>query len=113
MVQRLHHRPEDFDDGDLGHRIFKFTTYVLRDLPTESVRSDHLTHPDLVSSYRRKLLQQPDYPPIVYDLVADQIIDGNHRTEAAMAASLPTIRAYVGLPEHLDRDWSENGDEWE
>jgi hypothetical protein len=103
-----HHNPEDFEEGNLENRIWKFTSYVLKDLPVSSLNAPWHVNDGLVQDYVERLDSGSPMPPIIYDADEDVVIDGTHRIEAAKEAGLTTIQAYVGLPENIDPDWSED-----
>lgn len=82
------------EDDDLLDRIHEFDHYELKTLNLEDVNRRWATEPDTVDNYSSR---ETDFPPIVYDPIGKSIIDGSHRTEAAIARDDKTIRAYVGV----------------
>ena len=102
VAKRIHHTPEDLTDGDLYERIWKFSTYVLRDIPISQL---DLTEWDVDHERAMEYARMDgDHEPIIYDADADSIIDGTHRANAASLRGDETIRAWVGLPENIDPD---------
>ncbi len=112
VVKSMHHTPQDFYFGDLVDRIQKCKRYVLRELPISSItHAEWYVDDVLVASYVDKLSAGDEYPLIIYDAVDGSIIDGTHRVNALLSAGVDVVRAYVGLPENLDPDWDEGGEE--
>lgn len=108
VIAGIHHTPEDLYQGDLSHRLHKFTRYDLVDLPLDEINLDEWQRNDaMVRNYALRMQSGEDYPPIVFDLDAGSIIDGTHRANAAAWLDWPSIRAYVGRPEHIDPEWTE------
>jgi ribosomal protein L17 len=107
IVQSLHSREEDFDEGDLIDRIKQFKTYKLTNIPINNVDTDEfLTDVELVDEYVEKIKNNPDYPPIVFDPINSSIIDGMHRVQALEELGYETIRAYVGVEKSDDMNES-------
>jgi len=46
-----------------------------------------------------------NFPPIVFDPADGDIVDGYHRTHAALIRSETVILALVGMPETIDPTW--------
>lgn len=93
----LHHRPQDFDEGDLIHNIESFGRYELRRIPVEGLNLGiYAIDDDLVGDYAG--MDAASQPPIVYDPTHNLIIDGNHRANAAAKRGDRDILAYVGDP---------------
>ena len=77
LVRGWHHTPQDFQDGDLFQNITSFETYELKKIPIDILTLDMFYIDDeLVDEYAA---QKSTAPPIIYNPVNDQIIDGNHR----------------------------------
>lgn len=110
MMKLIHHSSEDFDTGDINHRIWKFTQYVLQQLAVATLNSPWHLHDDLTTGYAARLRQGETPPPIIYDAAAHEMIDGGHRLAAAQQAGLTMLSAYVGLPANIDPDWDEETD---
>lgn len=101
-VRGLHSRPEDFADGDLAHRIWRFRRYTLESMPLAALDADQFGTDDaLVADYAA---QTSPAPPIVYDPLDASIIDGTHRARALRARGAEHIWAYIGYDP--DPDWS-------
>lgn len=112
LAQDIHHQEEDFSEGDLLHRIEKFHTYVLREVPLSEINLGEWTHyEDMSDEYAERLKAGEKMPPIIYDAEWKSLIDGTHRANAAAKAGLDSILAYVGLPEHINPDWQEVPDD--
>lgn len=106
VVIKLHRCPQDLDEGDLLHRVAKFDRYVLQELPLANIDLTEWQVDDaLVDEYARRLATEPDHSPVIYDTVAPSMIDGIHRANARHRRGHQTVRAWVGLPEHLARGW--------
>lgn len=105
MVQDIHGRPEDFDEGDLVHRINKFDTYEktvmdISDLDLDEWQVDE----DFVEELSKRI-EKEGYHPIVYDPDEGSIIDGTHRANALNLIGKTKIKAYVG--KDIDPYWGE------
>jgi len=88
---------ECFIDGDLGDRIEKYNTYVLKEVPIDLIDLEEFTLQDDISEeYAKEYEKTGKYPPIV--LTDDyQIIDGNHRVNALYSLGIDEILAFVGV----------------
>jgi hypothetical protein len=98
-VQSAHHTPEDFEEGDIGDRIYWFDDYKLTSLPVANLNlNEYYVDEDLVDDYVEQIQHSPNtMPPIVYDPIAKSIIDGIHRAAAYSKLGHATIPAYSGL----------------
>ena len=94
LTKEIHRDEADFDEGDLGDRIYKYDIYEGRDVPIENIISPWHFDDDLVDEYVE--VGSTNMPPIVIDHDYE-IIDGTHRFEAAKRLGLETIKAYVGV----------------
>lgn len=93
----IHHRPQDFEEGDLYQNITSFDKYDLQMVPLSSLKLNmYLIDDDLVDDYA--LLDPSNQPPIVVNPIHGLIIDGNHRANAAAKRGDDRILAYVGDP---------------
>lgn len=97
QVEKFHHTPEDFDDGDLVQNITSFGIYHLKRVPLSGLSLHLFTiHDSLVNDYAE---MDGDAPPIIVNgLHPNIIIDGNHRANAAAKRGEHDILAYVGDP---------------
>lgn len=88
-VKSIHPRHEDFEDGDLQERIYRYKSYVAK-----TVNIDDIDSPYYSDIEDEKLPKK--YNPIVltHDLI---IIDGTHRYDMAKNTGINTIKAYVGI----------------
>ena len=98
-VQSAHHTPEDFEEGDIGDRIYWFDDYKLTSLPIADLNlNEYYVDEDRVDDYVERIQYSPNtMPPIVYDPIAKSIIDGIHRAAAYSKLGHATIPAYSGL----------------
>lgn len=95
-----HHRPTDLDEGDLLHRLDRFTHYRLVQMPLASLDLDEwATDSDRVTDYAH---QTTVAPPIVVDPLDASIIDGTHRAQAARERGDTHLWAYVGASPNPD-----------
>ena len=99
IVQSGHREPEDFIEGDIGDRIYWFDDYKKTSLPISNLNLDeHYVDDELVDDYVELIKSSPNtMPPIVFDPIANSIIDGIHRANAYAKLGYDTIPAYVGL----------------
>lgn len=105
LVEGIHARPEDLSEGDLGHRLEKFTHYVRGKLKLSDIDLDEwLLDDDEID--RLADLPTETRPPVVYDAVSSSMIDGIHRANAALRKGETEIDAFIGTEAHLDPDWS-------
>ncbi len=85
---------DDFEEGDIGDRIHRFKSYVLKELPLSTFNKDEFNWSEGdVEDFAN--LNTP-FPPVIYDPIEKSIIDGTHRINAALLRGNKTIRAYVG-----------------
>jgi hypothetical protein len=106
LVRRIHGRPEDFSEGDLEHRIWKYLRYELRQirLPVNMMWG---VDSSKVNQY--SVMDSGTTPPIIFDPIDNSIIDGSHRIEAAKLRGDKVIMAYVGTDP--DPHWAYEEDE--
>lgn len=99
IVQSGHREPMDFIEGDIGDRIYWFDDYKKTSLPLSNLNLDeHYVDDDLVDDYVELIKSSPNtMPPIVFDPIANSIIDGIHRANAYAKLGYDAIPAYVGL----------------
>jgi len=94
LVEEIHRRAEDFEEGDLQDRLYAFPLYRLTLIPIADIDLEEFeTDEDLILSYAEKT---GTMPPIVFDPSSGSIIDGIHRTNAADRRGQQTILGYVG-----------------
>lgn len=94
LTKEIHRDEADFDEGDLGDRIYKYDIYEERDVPIKNIISPWHFDDDLVGEYVE--MGSTNMPRIVLDHDYE-IIDGTHRLEAAKELGYETIKAYVGV----------------
>ncbi|MBZ5555617.1 MAG: hypothetical protein LAO21_23165 [Acidobacteriia bacterium] len=104
MVKEIHSNQEDFNEGNLLHRISRYTDYVLKRIRISNLQQEWAISDDLVNQYSQ--MDASTAPPIVYDRLGQSIIDGTHRSVVARLSGDKTILAYVGW--HADKTWSED-----
>lgn len=98
QVKKIHHTFQDIEEGDLPDRIYWFDEYELTELPLSKINLDEFyVDEDLVEDYIDYIKDSPNtMPPIVYDPIANSVIDGTHRANAYARLGRKTIPAYVG-----------------
>ena len=100
-AEKLHHTHDDFIDGDLAERIERFSHYVIGELELSQVQANnYYLDEDLIEDYK-EAFKKSEFPPIIYDATENDIIDGNHRVNAAIQLGLKSIPAYIGTKEYL------------
>jgi len=98
MVTKLHHIPEDMEDGDLLFRIHSYKKYHLVWMDPWQIDSGQFyINNSMVDEYVDHLLSGSMFPPIVVAEKDNTIIDGTHRHEAAIVAGVKKIPVYLGL----------------
>jgi hypothetical protein len=108
IVKRIHRAPEDFSEGDLENRIYRFTDYTLEWLPIAVLDLNEWDIDDeMVADYAGRSDQ---YPPIVFDGADESIIDGAHRANAADHQGAQYVLAYYGHPADQDPNWDPQED---
>jgi hypothetical protein len=109
LVASIHEREEDLSEGDLAHRLDKFTHYVVGAIPLSDIDlSEWGVDDERIMEFAD--LPSETRPPIVFDAVDRSIIDGIHRSNAAAKRGEVQIAALIGLEEHLNPDWTEDLD---
>lgn len=94
FVQDIHYNPCDFDEGNISNRIWEFKKYHLRRLPVSSLSANYALHDDLVEAYQK--LNAESMPPLVWNPVERDMIDGCNRLEALRLSGVETVLVYVG-----------------
>lgn len=105
LVHSIHARPEDFEEGDLVHRINKFDTYEQKIIDIDDLDLDEWNVEEEFVEELSKRIEQEGYEPIVFDPDESSIIDGIHRANALALIGKTKIKAYVG--KDIDPYWSE------
>lgn len=83
QVMRLHTRVQDFDEGDVLHRLGRFTAFVFQPVPLSEIDLNEFSIcEDTVVRYMAMHQAGQACPPIVFDAVGRSIIDGLHRANA-------------------------------
>jgi disulfide oxidoreductase YuzD len=96
-TQRIHHTKDDFIDGDLGDRIEKYKSYVVKEVSISDIDIDEFyIDDDLVDEYKEKIKNKDTYPPIVLNKDYS-IIDGTHRVNALNELGYKKVIAFVGI----------------
>jgi hypothetical protein len=94
MVRELHHRTEDFEEGDLPDRILAHDVYELRSIPLSRLDLDEFTvHPAYVDDIKSEMRSKKSHPPIVVGSDCG-IIDGIHRANALRELGQTSVLAY-------------------
>ena len=110
-VIRLHGRTQDFDEGDLMHRLDRFIRFEEMPIALSSIDLNEFSlDEDLVQQFMQEFQRSGSYPPIVFDAVDSSMIDGLHRANALSRMGLCAIDAYVGTAENVDIDWVAESD---
>lgn len=92
LVKSLHKNKEDFNDGDLLERIYKYPYYKLETIPLNFIEADEWhTEEERILDYAQR---GSEFPPIVLTPNC-AIIDGSHRVKAAKIKNQKTILAYI------------------
>ena len=99
-VSNLHTKEEDWEEGDLSDRIYRFKRYKLENIPTENIAyGEFQTDEFNVIKYEKLYKKTKKYPPVVVFKDGDyyRIIDGTHRVDALHNLKVKTIKAWVGI----------------
>ena len=92
---KLHPRQEDFEEGNLGNRIYGWDGYERKMVPLSFVQvGEWGADPETVRAYADQRLAGSVFPAIVCTALG-RIIDGEHRVQAALLAGDTTIEALV------------------
>lgn len=112
QVKDIHREFRDIEEGDLPDRIYWFDDYKLVNLPLSKINLDEFyIDEDLIEDYIEYIKDSPKtMPPIVYDPVANSVIDGMHRANAYARLGYDSIPAYVGTTKS-DNYGQREGDE--
>ena len=95
---------EDPYEGPVPNRILRYGRYRLMDLPVSAPdMSEWAYDVDLVHEYAKTPGER--FPPVVFDPIAGTLIDGCHRTRAAIARGDATLPALCGVIGTEDPDW--------
>jgi hypothetical protein len=103
IVKKIHHTENDFVEGNLVNRIWRFEFYVLEWVPIAMLNLNQWDVDDeLVAQYAA---MKGQYPPIIYDEIDESIIDGVHRARAADLRGDQYVLAYYGNAADENPDW--------
>jgi hypothetical protein len=97
LCRHIHGNDNDWVDGDLFARLTTFAQYLLAPVPLANLNLTAHLEPDVVSIYVERLRRGETLPPFVCDLQTGDIIDGNHRVAALVAAGITVATAYVTI----------------
>lgn len=90
-----------FVDGDLGDRLDEYERYKLKEISIEELNLEEWDlHDFYVDIYKKKFLDNKEYPPIVVgkkEYGTYSIIDGLHRANALKQSGIEKILAFVGI----------------
>ncbi len=113
LVKKIHRKPEDLGYGDLSDRIFWFKDYELTTIKLSTLDLDEWdVDEEYVEDYMKEIRSSKEtMPPIIYDPLAQSIIDGTHRANACFNLGLEDIVAYVGKTKSNDYGLFEDNDE--
>ena len=93
-VQRLHHREEDFYEGDIEERIEEFREYELQDIPFDLIHAPWGYDSDLVFDYAMQINEYDAMSHEGYDRVGDEwivVIDPYHDTSVDITNDYPPL----------------------
>lgn len=114
-VTRLHGRPQDFQEGDLFHRLDRFNIFVKQPIQVSDIDLEEFDLcEETVTEFMEMYRATGTYPPVVFDAVSNSMIDGLHRANALSRLGLTQINALVGVQQHVDPNWwpdSDDGDD--
>jgi hypothetical protein len=92
-------------DGPVPHRIRRYRLYRRADLAIADVDlADHGYDRGLAREYAATPADR--FPPVVHDPLARTLVDGFHRTHAAVLRGEATIPALVGVVGTADPAWT-------
>jgi len=102
LVQSIHGKPEDFEEGDVIDRINTYDNYIKKDIPISNIDLEEFdVNEDIVIEIIEHIKDSPStFPPIVvHPKMGDwySIIDGIHRANAYAKLGKTMIPAYVGI----------------
>jgi hypothetical protein len=95
LVQNIHPRKDDLEEGDLTDRIYQYDVYEERQIPIEIIDVEW----DINDNYVNKLIQKINNGKQIEPIVLDDdygIIDGAHRVAAYKKIGIRLISALVG-----------------
>lgn len=111
-VLRLHSNPQDFDEGDLLHRLDQFNAYIRKSIPVEQINlNEFALCEEVVTEYMDLYMSTQTYPPLVFNAISNSMIDGLHRANALARLGLTQIDCYVGTAQTADPFWQVDIDE--
>lgn len=100
-IRSIHPRDDDWVDGDLEERIFKYKHYELKDVLVDEIDVAYHVNDDFVADLAIEIENGKQINPVVlhkpppysyYD-----VIDGCHRVEAYKDEGKRYIQAYVAI----------------
>lgn len=86
----------DMENKFIKKHIFKYNNFKLIELNINDLDLDSVS-PSLVDDYIEMYKTNKWYPPIIYDLKKDIIIDGYHRVNALNKIGESKVLAWVGI----------------
>lgn len=103
----LHGRVQDFDEGDLLHRLDRFNAFVLKSVDIAGIDlAEFDVDQDKVDQFKVLYQATGTCPRIVFDEIDGSVIDGVHRANALAQLGITRIDAYVGEAAHADCNWT-------
>ena len=105
-----HHRPDDFDEGDLEDRIYQYPRYKLVMMNPNDIDDDQYELWGHEDDYADMIRNGSPIPPIVVhnDGGYYTIVDGTHQHQAALAVGVKQIPVYVGTSGSLNESFFNN-----
>jgi disulfide oxidoreductase YuzD len=111
VAQRTHREPDDFCDGDLGHRLEEYKYYnLIKDFEISTLDlNEWEVCDDMVEDYMELIQKEgvDNMPPIVVS-EDDSIIDGIHRLNALSRLGIDNFDIFVGTSHKLDLEIKNN-----
>lgn len=86
----------EMDNEFIKDNILKYSKYKLSEIDLNEIDLDY-TSPKLVDEYIDLYKENNWYPPIVYDVEENMIIDGYHRANALYKLGEDKILAWIGV----------------
>lgn len=103
----LHGRVQDFDEGDLLHRLDRFNAFVLKAVNIAGIDlAEFAVDQDKVDDFKTLYQVAGTCPRIIFDEIDGSVIDGVHRACALAQLGITWIDAYVGEAAHVDCQWT-------
>lgn len=96
LVQNIHPRKDDLEEGDLTDRIYNYDVYEEKNVPLNMINDEWEVNDDFVKKLAIKIINGESIEPVILDEDYG-VIDGMHRIEAYRKAGKELIPALVGV----------------